>query len=200
MQNYCESCERNKESILEQLRSWLPETESQLLEVGSGSGQHALFFSQHLPHLRWQTTELAANIASLQDNLRNFGAHLDSPLVLDVAAIPETLAPSDHLFTANTLHIMSAGHVEQFMNGIPQLLKEGGRMLVYGPFRYAGAFTSASNEKFDQWLKKRDPKSGIRDIEWLQELGQTVGLQLLADIKMPANNQFLVWELATESD
>lgn len=195
MQNYCEACERNKAPILEQLCRWLPSDEDcRVLEIGSGSGQHALHFIQARPNWQWQTTELPDNLPALRSNISRYGQLPLAPIALNVAEQPWPVEVVDNIFTANTLHIMSAASVEAFFTGLSGVLADNAKLIVYGPFRYQGDFTATSNARFDQWLKTRDPDSGIRDFEWIQQLALQAGLQLLEDRAMPANNQLLVWQ------
>ena len=126
-------------------------------------------------------------------------ANISAPLVLDVADEPWPIGPVDGMFTANTLHIMRHEYVERFFRGAGHVLKEGGTLCVYGPFKYDGEFTTPSNASFDIWLKQRDPLSGVRDFEQVHAWAQEAGLELVADHNMPANNQLLVWrKLATQ--
>lgn len=194
LKNYQASCERNKEPILQQLRNELTDCGT-VLEIGSGSGQHALYFGAQLPHLHWQTTELPNQIAALRENLRTvLIPNLPPPIVLDVTQHPWAVEPVSAIFSANTLHIMAWNQVENFFKGVGQTLRAGGKLCIYGPFRYHDEYTSESNATFDQWLKKRDPKSGIRDFEAVEQLARTENLKLRADHQMPSNNQLLVWQ------
>lgn len=189
-----EACERNKGPILDVLRDAFA-TARRVLEIGSGTGQHAVWFARHLPHLDWQPTEQAAELAGLRMRVAAEGTpNLREPLELDVRRQPWPVAAADALFSANTLHIMAWEGVEAFFAGVAAVLAAPGATLaVYGPFRYRGDYTSASNAAFDQWLKGRDPLSGIRDFEAVDALARAAGLALAADHAMPANNQLLVW-------
>jgi len=103
----------------------------------------------------------------------------------------------DAVFSANSAHIMSESAVEAMFRGVPAILAPGGLFALYGPFNYAGAFSSPSNARFDGWLKSRDPRSGIRDFERLDALAREGGMVLLRDHEMPVNNRTLIWRLAT---
>ncbi|MEQ9567200.1 MAG: DUF938 domain-containing protein, partial [Pseudomonadales bacterium] len=164
---YSEACERNKNPILEVIKPWFHEV-STVLEIGSGTGQHAQYFTQHLPHLRWQMSDLGDYLANLQQ--QNF-ENLLPPIKLDVrqrGTWPQ--GKYDAVFTANSLHIMSASSVEKLVAGVGRLLSSGGLLVVYGPFKYGGQYTSTSNARFDQMLQQGDPESGIRDFEWVNQL------------------------------
>ena len=189
---YSEACARNRGPLLEVLKIAFA-TCNHVLEVGSGSGQHAVHFAAGLPHIQWQTSELAPLHAGIHAWLADAQLpNLRPPLVLDVAGVwPDVTV--DGIFTANTLHIMSWPHVEKFFAGVAKVLTTGGVLAVYGPLNYGGAFTSESNAQFDQWLKERDPVSGLRDFEALCTLAARAGLALEDDHAMPANNRTLVW-------
>jgi cyclopropane fatty-acyl-phospholipid synthase-like methyltransferase len=189
---YAEACDENKSPILTQLQRLFRETRS-VLEIGSGTGQHALFFAAALPELIWQTSDREENL----DGIRAWLAEAElenllSPVSLDVkAAWPD--ATYDGVFSANTTHIMSWEEVGYLFRGVGRVLQAEGRFVLYGPFNYQGAFTSDSNSRFDEWLKSRDPLSGIRDFDELNALAADQQLLFEKDIEMPVNNRILVW-------
>jgi len=188
-----EACERNKDPILAVLASELAASRS-VLEIGSGTGQHAVHFARHLPHLSWQPTELGGELGPLAERIRLEGPpNLNPPIALDVRAHPWPVERVDAVFSANTLHIMAWDAVEDFFRGVGAVLSAPGVLCVYGPFRYRDGYTSESNAQFDRFLRRRDPSSGIRDFEALERLAAAAGLALAADHVMPANNQTLVW-------
>jgi cyclopropane fatty-acyl-phospholipid synthase-like methyltransferase len=188
-----EACERNKAPILEVLRAEFAATRS-VLEIGSGTGQHAVHFAAHLPHLSWQPSEVAALLPALAERVRLEGSpNLRLPIGLDVRATPWPHAEADAIFSANTLHIMGWDEVEDFFRGVGAALGLGGVLCVYGPFNYQGRYTSASNAQFDAWLKTRDPHSALRDFEAVNARAAAQQLVLAADHAMPANNRTLVW-------
>ncbi|MFM1896782.1 MAG: hypothetical protein RLZZ385_1856 [Pseudomonadota bacterium] len=191
---FSQACENNRQPILDVLQRHLL-TPLQLLEIGGGTGQHGEFLARHLPLVTWQSSDRPANVDSL--NLRINHAHLTNlppAIALDVQDDPWPVTTVDAVFTANTLHIMSMAAVEKFFAGIKRHLAPQGLLLVYGPFKYNGSFTTDSNARFDLWLKERDPLSGVRDFEVIDGLASRAQLRLLQDYKMPANNQLLVWE------
>jgi len=192
---FAQSCEDNKAVILEQLIKPLSSS-VRLLEIGSGTGQHALHFAAHLPHLCWQPTELSENIAGIELWMDEAAIpNIEKPKVLDVAEEKWPFEKQfDAAFTANTLHIMSLEHVEKMFAGIGRVLCEGGLFFCYGPFNYNGQFTSESNVRFESWLKERDPLSGIRDIDELKTFARINSIEIKDDIEMPANNRLLVWQ------
>ncbi len=188
-----EACERNKAPILEVLRTEFA-TNAAVLEIGSGTGQHAVHFAAHLPQLTWQPSEVAALLPALAERVRHEGSpNLRPPILLDVRSTPWVHAKVDAIFSANTLHIMGWDAVEDFFRGVGGLLGPAGVLCVYGPFNYQGRYTSPSDAQFDAWLKARDPHSALRDFEALNALANAEGLLLAADHAMPANNRTLVW-------
>jgi len=194
---FSDACERNKHPILEVLREAFSQA-GDVLEIGSGTGQHAVHFARHLPHLAWQPTDRAEHLPGLAHRVAlEGGENLRSPVELDVTHAPWRFDTTDAVFSANTLHIMSWPEVERFFAGVGRLLAAGGTLAVYGPFRYGGRYTSTSNEQFDLGLRSRDPASGIRDFEAIDALARAEGLMPLADHPMPANNQLLTWRRPT---
>lgn len=195
MKPFAESCEQNKRPILTVLRQLL-RGRRQLLEIGSGTGQHAVYFAGAFPELRWQTSDRLENHPGIHAWLLDEGpANAIVPLELDVREKPWPLADHsvDVVFSANTAHIMGWDGVEAMFEGVGQVLVRGGMFILYGPFNYGGRFTTDGNARFEQWLKSRDPQSGIRDVEALVKLGADNGLRLYRDFAMPANNRMLVW-------
>lgn len=165
-----------------------------VLEIGSGTGQHAVYFATELRHLAWQTSDLPENHSGIAAWISDAGvANALAPLALDVTARNWPPAVCDAIFSANTLHILSWNGVERLFGGVSRLLPQGGVLAVYGPFNYRGRYTSESNARFDAWLKARDRDSGIRDFETVDALAAAIGLSLLEDDAMPANNRMLVW-------
>jgi cyclopropane fatty-acyl-phospholipid synthase-like methyltransferase len=188
-----EACERNKDPILSNLREHFAAI-SYVLEIGSGTGQHAVYFGEQLPHLVWQISDVAENLAGISQRLEQDGpANVITPIALNVEDDPWPVDSAEAIFSANSLHIMSWEQVEHFFRGVGAVLHSGGPLCVYGPFRYGTLYTSDSNAAFDRHLKARDPFSGIRDFEAVDRLAKAQGLRLDADHAMPANNQMLVW-------
>lgn len=191
------SCDRNRDPILAVLREHFADCR-RVLEIGSGTGQHAVHFAAAMPPLDWQCSEFADNLPGIRLWLDEAGLrNTPAPIALDVAHGPWPAAGGfDAVFTANTLHIMGWAEVEAFFAGVGQVLRDapGGTLVVYGPFNYGGAYTSDSNRDFDVWLKARDPRSAIRDFEAVDALAAAAGLRLAADVAMPANNRCLAWQ------
>ena len=190
---FSQACENNKGPILEVLKTAFNKTES-VLEIGSGTGQHSVFFAEQLPHLQWYTSDRHINHEGINLWLKEANlTNLHGPLELDLNyAWP--INNVDAIYTANTFHIVSWQLVEQFFKGVSTHLVSQGVVCIYGPFKYQGQFTSASNEEFDRFLTQRDPFSGIRDFEAIEQLATQAGLTLISDTAMPANNQLLVFK------
>jgi len=190
---FSEACERNKAPILEVLSEVFADR-SHVVEIGAGTGQHAVHFARHLPHLSWQPTDRSEYLPGLAARIAAEGApNLRQPLELDVLQPEWPPLDADAIFSANALHIMGWPEVEAFFHGAGRLLSGGGTLAVYGPFRYCGTFTSRSNADFDRILRERDAASGIRDFEAVDRLALLAGLEFHRDVTMPANNQLLVW-------
>lgn len=192
MKPFSEACEENKAPILDVLLHLFDDART-ILEIGSGTGQHAVHFAAAMPHLIWQTSDLEENHPGIRAWLEEAAlANTREPILLDVSH-DWPLAAYAGVFSANTTHIMSWPEVEKMFRGIGRVLKPEGCFALYGPFNYQGGYTSDSNRNFDQWLKSRDPLSGIRDFEALNELAVSNRLQLTEDVEMPVNNRILVW-------
>lgn len=192
MLNYSEASARNREPIRQAMAEWV-DTPGLLLELGSGSGQHALYLGAAFPQLRWQPTEVAELLPALQQNLHQRPANVLAPIELDVTRSPWPVPEANLIFTANTLHIIDWSAVEALLLGAGRVLTPDGLLLIYGPVRYQGEYTSPGNAEFDRWLRQRDPDSGVRDFEQLEAVAHRGGLRLVADHSMPANNQLLLW-------
>ena len=193
MERYSQAAENNKAPILSALRAAFPEV-ARVLEIGSGSGQHALHFTASWPGLQWQPTEHPAVLPALEGNLRAAPCPaISSPQGLDLAGRPWPEGPWDGVYAANVMHIVSVPLGEALLRGASAVLRPGGLLALYGPYRFQGAFTTASNAEFDQWLKARDPESGVRDFEALCAVAASVDLEALPPQPMPANNHLLLF-------
>jgi cyclopropane fatty-acyl-phospholipid synthase-like methyltransferase len=193
MKPYSAACDENRAPILAVLRDLLPGPAG-VLEIGSGTGQHGVYFAARLPHLEWICTDLAEHHAGIRAWMQEAGlANLHGPLELDVNEPVWPVTHADAVFSANTAHIMDQRSVQAMMGGVARTLKPGGLFLLYGPFNFGGAYTSDSNRAFDAWLKQRDPASGIKDAGWLDRVGLEAGLQRIGDREMPVNNRILIW-------
>lgn len=192
---YAESCDQNRDPILNILQQSFRQCQH-ILEIGSGTGQHAVYFARHLPHLHWQTSEVAEHHAGIQAWLDDEGPdNVLPPVELDVRQPAHWPAQQfDGIFSANTVHIMGWPAVEQLFAMLGKVMLPGAVFCLYGPFNYNGKYTSDSNERFDAWLKSQAPERGIRDFEALNALAEQAGMTLLEDYPMPANNRILVWQ------
>lgn len=201
LQRWSEACERNRGPILAVLRAHLQDRQ-RVLEIGSGTGQHAAYFAQQLPHLLWQASDHPDYLPGIAERLTEAALpNAPPPWPLQAVLEPQLgLAPwpadagsFDAVYSANTLHIMSWAHVQALFAGLPAVMAPGALLCVYGPFNYGGEYTSDSNRTFDAWLKDRDPASGIRDTKAVDALASAQGLLLIDDVAMPANNRLRVW-------
>ena len=188
------AADRNKAAILDKLKGLLKGNE-RVFEIGSGTGQHAIHFAQAFPNLNWQTSELPSRlfVTSAVLNTKKL-QNLQKPYALDVSSEEWPEINADVIYTANTVHIMPWHAVEKMLHGVSKTLKKNGLFIIYGPFKYEGAFTSESNKMFDASLKDFDPLQGIRDFEYLARLSSELGLVLKHDFEMPANNRLVVFE------
>jgi len=190
---FSESSAENREPILAVLREVFADCRK-VLEIGSGTGQHAVYFGAELSHLSWQTADLPQHHAGIRMWLNEAALpNVLAPIALDVNRSDWLERRYDAVFSANTLHIVSWPEVEKLFAGVGTVLQPGGVLAIYGPFNYNGQFTSPSNARFDQWLKDRDPASGVRDFEAVDALAREQNLILERDIAMPVNNRTLVW-------
>ncbi|WP_216904725.1 DUF938 domain-containing protein [Synechococcus sp. CCY 9618] len=193
------ACLRNQDPILAVLGRWLAPG-ARVLEVGSGSGQHAIHMARHLAGIQWQPSDRAEALAGLSARIvlegregLAPGAGVAPPLRLDVTQPHWPDGPFDAVFTANSLHIMPAAAVPFLLEGSVRVLASGGLLLLYGPFRYGHRHTAESNEAFDAHLRSLDPAMGVRDAEALEVKAAGLGLRREADVAMPANNRLLIW-------
>lgn len=191
---YSQACENNKTAILEVISQYFDAC-SHILEIGSGTGQHAVFFAGEMPQLKWQTSDLKENHSGIISWLSEAGLeNVRYPIELDVSLPEWPVEGFDGVFSANTSHIMNWSEVEAMLQGVGYHLADGGIFCLYGPFNYHGKYTSESNALFDQHLKQRAAHMGVRNFEAIDSLAREQGLMLLADCEMPANNRTLVWQ------
>ena len=187
------AAENNKQAILEVLATAFADVRH-VLEIGSGTGQHAVYFSQHLPHVTWTPSDLAPALTGIRARLAQEGGEaIADPLLLDLSNANWPVQTVDAIFSANVVHIVSWPLVEALFEGLGRVLEAGGMLCLYGPYKYNDQYTTESNANFDLWLKDRDPQSGIKDFEAVNALALAQGLHLVQDHAMPANNQLLVW-------
>jgi cyclopropane fatty-acyl-phospholipid synthase-like methyltransferase len=190
---FSQACENNAQPIFSVLQRVFANT-TRVLEIGSGTGQHSVYFAPRLPHLSWQTSDLPVNHGGINAWIDDCPApNLLRPMALDVTQADWPSAAFDGIFTANTCHIMPWSAVETLFARLPDVLATDPVLALYGPFKYGGEFTTESNARFDQWLKQQAHHQGVRDIEAIIALAENSGLQLLEDNPMPANNQLLVF-------
>jgi cyclopropane fatty-acyl-phospholipid synthase-like methyltransferase len=188
------ACERNREPILEVLRVHYADRR-EVLEIGSGSGQHAVHFAAALPQLTWQTSDQAQNLPGIRAWLRDAAlSNTPGPLCLDVASGIWPSTPFDAVFSANTLHIMAWAEVQSLFAHLPRCTGPLAKLVIYGPFKVGGDFTSQSNAAFDRSLRDAAPHMGLRDAEAVDALAEAAGFGLLSSVAMPANNFCRIWQ------
>lgn len=189
------SCERNQQVILDVLKSVITLNDKHLLEIGSGTGQHAVFMASNFPQLQWHTADLEDTHNGMQMWLDEAQlSNIVAPVVFKAGTSEFPNVDADVVYTANTLHIMSWENVQCLIQQLGSALSKGAKVLIYGPFNYAGEYTSESNAKFDVWLKQQEPHQGIRDFEKVVDLMLQAGLDLHNDIEMPSNNRILYFK------
>ena len=187
------SSEENKHVILEKIQQWLIDSKT-VLEIASGTGQHAVHFAENMPSLTWQTSDLLESHSGIDLWIKESGlTNILPPLNLNVSEDNWPVVTYDAVYSANSFHIMSKQNVTDFFIHISSVLNPTGLVIIYGPFNYNGQFTSQSNANFDIWLKQRNKNSGIKDFEFCHELALNAGLKLAEDIEMPQNNRILIW-------
>ena len=190
------AADNNKAPILAELKRLLIVGDT-VLEIGSGSGQHAAYFAAEMPGITWQPTDRGPYFAALDANLSRVNLkNVEQVQYLDVEDFPDTLN-ADVAYCANVIHIMPEALIPRLFDGVRAALGDYGTFLLYGPFRYNGRCTTPSNEQFDAWLKEQDPIQGIRDIEAVSAEAERCGMQLAEDVSMPANNQLLVFKVGS---
>ena len=195
MQGYSPAADKNKSPILSVLSNYLKDAD-RIFEIGSGSGQHAIYMAASLPTIRWQPSDCPSVLPLLTENIEAYGTpNLSLPWEFDLASLSKLeKIEVDCVYAANVMHIVRESLGENLINWAGSALSQNGYMILYGPFTYDGQFTTPSNQDFDFWLKSRDPKSGVRSYEWVAELAAAAKLNLVNDHDMPANNQCLVYQ------
>ena len=195
MQGYSPAADNNKSAILSVLTNYLSEGDH-VFEIGSGSGQHAIHMAAALPQIQWQPSDRANTLALLSANIREYGTpNVQQPIELDLEKPPLALPEGVQcVYAANVMHIVSERLGATLIKLAAQSLLKDGYLVLYGPYRYGGGFTTESNKDFDGWLRDRDSDSGVRDFEWVERHAKECGLNLIKDHAMPANNQCLVFK------
>jgi cyclopropane fatty-acyl-phospholipid synthase-like methyltransferase len=195
MQGFSPAADNNKSPILSILSNYLRDAD-RLFEIGSGSGQHAIYMAASVPTIRWQPSDCGSVLRLLTANIETYGTpNLSLPREFDLASLSKSeKIEVDCVYAANVMHIVSESLCENLIRWAGSALSQNGYLILYGPFTYNGQFTTRSNQDFDVWLKSRDPKSGVRSYEWVTALAAAAKLNLINDHVMPANNQCLVYQ------
>jgi len=194
---FAESCVRNQSAILGAIRPYLTASEMEVLEIGSGTGQHAVHIASALANVVWQPSDLRPSLSGIQAWVEGASlGNLYQPLLLDVNDCPRFLASDkryDAVFTANTIHYVSKETSSSLISVAANMLKPQGLLFVYGAFNQAGSYTSDGNRRLDEWLRSRDPMSGLKDVSWLEQAARLEGFELIEQLQMPANNLLFVF-------
>ena len=195
MQGYSPAADKNKSPILSVLSNYLRDAD-RVFEIGSGSGQHAIYMAASLPTIGWQPSDCASVLPLLTKNIETYGTpNLSPPWEFNLESLSSLeKIEVDCVYAANVMHIVSESLGENLIRWAGSALSQNGYMILYGPFTYDGQFTTQSNRDFDFWLKSRDPNSGVRSYEWVTELASAAKLSLVNDHGMPANNQCLIYQ------
>lgn len=197
---YAPATERNKGPILEVLQTEFRDAH-QVLEIGSGTGEHAVFFGSNLPHLTWQTSDLIENHPVILETLKREGnPSVKPPLTLDVEHDQPPSIAADAVFSANTAHIMRIQAVQRMFELVARVLYAGGVFCLYGPFNFEDRFSSDSNARFDASLRQRDSSMGIRGLDDLDRFAGNAGLTRVRLYAMPANNHLAVWQKSQDAE
>lgn len=190
---FSQACENNKTPILDVLQRVFDQA-STVLEIGSGTGQHAAWFAPRLAPRRWQPSDVEAHLGGIRAWCESAGCPtLAEPLAFDIHDNGWPVSDFDAVFSSNTAHIMDWPTAQLMIKRVAEKLPTGGIFALYGPFNYHGQFTSESNARFDVWLKEQQPHQGIRDFEEVNAVAVRHGMTLFEDNAMPANNRLLVW-------
>ena len=191
---FAPAAERNQQPILDVLRRTLP-SDGLVLEIASGTGQHASFFSTHLTTIRWQPSDASHEaLESISARVREAGRdNLLPPLELDVRATPWPVVGAEAIVCINMIHIAPWESTVALFHGASRILEEARPLITYGPYRLHGTHTAQSNAAFDESLRSRNIEWGVRDVDDLQRLGEETGFELVERVAMPANNMTLIW-------
>lgn len=190
---YSQACENNKVAIADEMEAYLRKLQG-VLEIGSGTGQHAVYFGERFPALCWQTSDLAANHAGINRWLADYpGKNVLPPIELDIKANAWQIGPVEAIYSSNVIHIIEQRLVQRLFEHFVDVLDSNGLLFMYGPFNYGGRFTSEGNKRLDDWLKSMNAEFGIRDFAEIDEIARASGMTLLDDCTMPANNRLLIW-------
>ena len=193
MKRFADACDRNQTPILEVLKEILPDA-GKVLEIGSGTGQHAAYFSRSLSHLVWQPSDLAEALPSIEAwREESCAPNLGPAIVIDLLGNNEDLSRVDAIVCINVIHIVAWPAVERLFNIAANILNPKGILYFYGPYRYPDRTLEPSNVAFDLWLKERNPVSGIRDYAAVESLAESHGFTLGGDRSMPSNNRSIWW-------
>jgi cyclopropane fatty-acyl-phospholipid synthase-like methyltransferase len=188
------SAVRNRDAVLRVLSRELPD-KAFVVEIGSGTGEHAVHFAGSQPGISWLPTDRAEHLAGINSWVDSLAlTNILPPVIFDVNDSSAPVSQCDAIYSSNTAHIMSESEVTRMIAHVGAMLRNGGLFFLYGPFKRKGRFSTTSNEKFDASLRSQKSAMGIRDIEWMDDSLSSVGLRRMKSYAMPSNNLFLIWE------
>jgi len=191
---FAPAADKNKVAICAALQREI-KAGDQVLEIGSGTGQHITWFATHIPNATWQPSDLAHNLSGIDAWITESNcSNIHPPVELDVEHTPWPVQKADVCYSANTLHIMNWHAIEALFKHASVLLGNGGKLCIYGPFRISGEHVSESNAQFDEQLRARNQESGVRDLNDLDCLAAQLDFDPPKSIRLPANNFLVVWE------
>ena len=190
---FSDACERNKIPILKVLNEELDS--GTVLEIGSGTGQHSVFFSKEIPSIKWYPSDTISNFESLNAFVTNYqNNNLQTPFVIDITQDQWIDFKVDYVFTSNTFHIINNALLTYFFYQCSKVMKSNGKLIIYGPFKFDNQFNSPSNQTFDELLKASDPFSGLKNFEEIINIALKFNLIFSKKYEMPANNNILVFK------
>lgn len=195
MKQYSKACERNQQPIGDVLEEVLPDAqEITVLEVGSGTGQHGVAFCRRFPHIRWQPTNRPGRLSSIEAWREDADCHnLLEPLAFDLFDEEPPVERADMVVAFNVIHIAPFEATKRLFYHAAELLEPGAHVLLYGPYRFRDRELEASNERFDEFLRNRDPQSGIRTFEEVDAIACAQGFTHVQTRRLPANNDAIWW-------
>ena len=190
---FSDACERNKIPILKVLNEELDS--GTVLEIGSGTGQHSVFFSKEIPSIKWYPSDTISNFESLNAFVTNYqNNNLQTPFVIDITQDQWIDFKVDYVFTSNTFHIINNALLTYFFYQCSKVMKSNGKLIIYGPFKFDNQFNSPSNQTFDELLKESDSFSGLKNFEEIVSIALKFDFKFSKKYEMPANNNILVFK------
>jgi cyclopropane fatty-acyl-phospholipid synthase-like methyltransferase len=181
--------------ILDILEQIITSDDRRLLEIGAGSGQHAVFMAPHFPQVEWFPTDLTGQLKSISSAVQESGArNIQKPARMEVGKDELPKLKFDLIYTADTFHVMHWKECKSLIKQFGGRLREGSRVVIYGPFKYGGQFVTPAHEELDSSLKAKDPSTGIRNFEDVNNAMIKNGFELVLDEELPEGHHILVYK------